>query len=192
MPGARQSELRPYRLNRFHRLPDNLKGIVFLMLASIVFALMALLIKLLGQRLHITQILLVRQLGMVILVAIGAYSFNSLTSDGGSLWSFFVWGLLLLVVLGGLWFAFVGLREEANGRSAAAGGDYDRAAVLLRKAIKTTTLALIVPAVGLVLAIVVATPERADTEKANESASAQSQPVEAPAAATPPLAGGGN
>ncbi len=39
------------------------------MLASIVFALMALLIKLLGQRLHITQILLVRQIGMVIMVA---------------------------------------------------------------------------------------------------------------------------
>ncbi len=39
------------------------------MLASIVFALMALLIKLLGQRLHITQILLVRQIGMTIMVA---------------------------------------------------------------------------------------------------------------------------
>ena len=56
-------------LNWFHRLPDNLKGIVFLMLASFVFSLMALLIKLLGQRLHITQILLVRQIGMVIMVA---------------------------------------------------------------------------------------------------------------------------
>ncbi len=39
------------------------------MLASFVFSLMALLIKLLGQRLHITQILLVRQIGMVIMVA---------------------------------------------------------------------------------------------------------------------------
>jgi drug/metabolite transporter (DMT)-like permease len=56
-------------LNWFHRLPDNLKGIVLLMLASIVFALMALLIKLLGQRLHLTQILLVRQIGMSIIVA---------------------------------------------------------------------------------------------------------------------------
>jgi drug/metabolite transporter (DMT)-like permease len=56
-------------LNWFHRLPDNLKGIVFLMLASFVFSLMALLIKLLGQRLHITQILLVRQIGMTIMVA---------------------------------------------------------------------------------------------------------------------------
>jgi drug/metabolite transporter (DMT)-like permease len=56
-------------LNWFHRLPDNLKGIVLLMLASFVFSLMALLIKLLGQHLHITQILLVRQIGMVIMVA---------------------------------------------------------------------------------------------------------------------------
>ncbi len=39
------------------------------MLASLVFSLMALLIKLLGQRLHITQILLVRQIGMIIMVA---------------------------------------------------------------------------------------------------------------------------
>ncbi|MEM7294755.1 MAG: EamA family transporter [Pseudomonadota bacterium] len=53
----------------FDRLPDNLKGVVFLMMASVFFSLMALLIKLLGQRLNITQILLVRQLGMVALVA---------------------------------------------------------------------------------------------------------------------------
>jgi drug/metabolite transporter (DMT)-like permease len=58
-----------YGLNWFHRLPDNLKGIAFLMLASFVFSLMALLIKLLGQRLHITHILLVRQIGMVLMVA---------------------------------------------------------------------------------------------------------------------------
>ena len=56
-------------LNWFHRLPDNLKGIAYLMLASIVFSLMALIIKLLGQHLHITQILLVRQIGMVVMVA---------------------------------------------------------------------------------------------------------------------------
>jgi drug/metabolite transporter (DMT)-like permease len=55
-------------LNWFHRLPDNLKGIAFLMLASIALSLMALLIKLLGQRLHITQILLLRQVGMAVLV----------------------------------------------------------------------------------------------------------------------------
>ena len=56
-------------MNWFHRLPDNLKGISFLMLASLVFSIMALLIKLLGQNLHITQILLVRQIGMIIMVA---------------------------------------------------------------------------------------------------------------------------
>jgi len=56
-------------LNRFHHLPDNLKGIVFLMLASMVFSVMALLIKLLGQHLHITQILLVRQIVMTVMVA---------------------------------------------------------------------------------------------------------------------------
>lgn len=56
-------------MNWFHRLSDNLKGIVFLMLASFVFSVMALLIKLLGQNLHITQILLVRQIGMSIMVA---------------------------------------------------------------------------------------------------------------------------
>ena len=55
-------------MNWFHRLPDNLKGIVFLMLASVAFSLMALLIKLLGQRLHVTQILLLRQAGMFVMV----------------------------------------------------------------------------------------------------------------------------
>lgn len=58
-----------FSLNWFHRLPDNMKGIVLLILASLVFSLMALLIKLLGQRLHITQILLLRQIGMLIMVS---------------------------------------------------------------------------------------------------------------------------
>lgn len=40
----------------------------------------------------------------------------------------------------------------------------------MRKAIKTTTLALVIPALALVLAVLVATPERADAERANESA----------------------
>ncbi len=38
------------------------------MLASILFSLMALLIKLLGQHLHVTQILFVRQVGMMVMV----------------------------------------------------------------------------------------------------------------------------
>ena len=56
-------------MNWFHRLPDSLKGIAFLVLASIAFSLMALLIKMLGQRLHVTQILLLRQLGMTLMVS---------------------------------------------------------------------------------------------------------------------------
>ena len=56
-------------MNWFHRLPDNARGIAYLMVASIAFSLMALLIKLLGQRLHVTQILFVRQLGMLLLVS---------------------------------------------------------------------------------------------------------------------------
>ena len=55
-------------MNWFYRLPDNLKGTLFLMLASILLSLMALLIKLLGQHLHVTQILLLRQLGMMLMV----------------------------------------------------------------------------------------------------------------------------
>ena len=56
-------------MNRFNNLPDNLKGVVFLLAASLGFSLMGLLIKLLGQHLHVTQILLLRQAGMAILVA---------------------------------------------------------------------------------------------------------------------------
>lgn len=56
-------------MNWFLRLSDNLKGIVFLMMASIVFSLMALIIKLLGQNLYITQILLVRQIGMALMIS---------------------------------------------------------------------------------------------------------------------------
>lgn len=56
-------------MNRFHRLPDNLKGIAYLVMASVGFSTMALLIKLLGQHLQVTQILLLRQLGMLVLVS---------------------------------------------------------------------------------------------------------------------------
>ena len=53
----------------FHQLPDNLKGIIYLMLAAMGFSLMILIIKLAGERLHVTQILLVRQASMVLIVA---------------------------------------------------------------------------------------------------------------------------
>lgn len=55
-------------MNWFNQLADNLKGVLFLMFASVLFSLMALLIKLLGQHLHVTQILFVRQMGMVVMV----------------------------------------------------------------------------------------------------------------------------
>ncbi len=66
----------------FYNLSNNLKGTLFLLLASILFSLMALLIKLLGQHLNITQILLLRQLGMTLMVlpAIGRNFPGSLRS----------------------------------------------------------------------------------------------------------------
>ena len=56
------------RVNRFQQLPDNLKGALILMVAAFGFAVMALIIKLAGERLHVTQILLLRQAGMVAMV----------------------------------------------------------------------------------------------------------------------------
>ena len=52
-------------MERFDRLPDNLKGATVLMFAAMVFALMVALIKLAGERLPVTQILFLRQLGML-------------------------------------------------------------------------------------------------------------------------------
>ncbi len=57
--------------SRFLALPDNLKGIATLMVAAVGFSLMVALIKFTGQRLHVTQILLVRQLVMVMIVLPG-------------------------------------------------------------------------------------------------------------------------
>jgi len=54
--------------NRFNALPGNLKGAATIMLAAAGFALMTALIKLAGERLHVTQILLVRQLIMMLIV----------------------------------------------------------------------------------------------------------------------------
>jgi len=53
---------------KFLSFPDNIKGAIILMFAAVCFALMTLLIKLSGERLHVTQILLVRQLVMTIVV----------------------------------------------------------------------------------------------------------------------------
>ena len=54
---------------QFRTLPDNVKGALILMIAAFGFALMAALIKLAGSRLPVTQILFVRQLGMVIMLS---------------------------------------------------------------------------------------------------------------------------
>ena len=54
---------------KFNALPDNAKGALTLMLAAIGFTIMTLLIKLTGAHLHVTQILLVRQIVMIGIVA---------------------------------------------------------------------------------------------------------------------------
>lgn len=55
--------------DRFDQLPDNVKGASILMLAAFGFALMVALIKLVGQRLPVTQILFLRQIGMTLMLA---------------------------------------------------------------------------------------------------------------------------
>lgn len=109
-------------------------------------------------------------IGMVLVAGIGVYAADRLVSGGVNAFQAAVWVVLIAVVLGGLWYALTGLREESAGRAAAAGGDQARGADLMRKAIKTSTLALVIPALALVLAVLVATPERAEAERANESA----------------------
>ena len=56
-------------LKKFHALPGNVKGATILMLAAIGFTIMVALIKLVGTRLHVTQILFLRQSGMALMVA---------------------------------------------------------------------------------------------------------------------------
>ncbi|MFK7901541.1 MAG: DMT family transporter [Nitratireductor sp.] len=55
--------------NRFLKLPDNLKGAVLLLIAAGLFSLTVLLIKILGKDLHVTQIVLIRQIIMTAIVA---------------------------------------------------------------------------------------------------------------------------
>ncbi len=54
---------------KFARLPDNMKGALILFVAAALFSVMIALIKLVGERIHVTQILLVRQIIMVLIVA---------------------------------------------------------------------------------------------------------------------------
>lgn len=55
-------------VSRFEGLSDNLKGAVCIAAAAFGFAVMTLLIKMAGQSLHVTQILLVRQVVMMLIV----------------------------------------------------------------------------------------------------------------------------
>jgi len=56
-------------LERFNKQSDNVKGALILMLAAFGFSLMVALIKVAGERLPVTQILFIRQLGMTIMLA---------------------------------------------------------------------------------------------------------------------------
>lgn len=60
--------------SKFSKLPDNVKGGIYLMFAAAGFGTMIALIKLLGQNLHVTQILLVRQVVMTLIVAPTVFS----------------------------------------------------------------------------------------------------------------------
>ena len=55
-------------VQRFHELPDSMRATLYLVAASFFFTVMSLTIKLLGERLHITQILLIRQTTLIIIV----------------------------------------------------------------------------------------------------------------------------
>lgn len=56
-------------MERFDKQSDNVKGALVLVVAACGFSLMVALIKLVGQRLPVTQILFLRQLGMAIMLA---------------------------------------------------------------------------------------------------------------------------
>ncbi|ASJ75415.1 DMT family transporter [Granulosicoccus antarcticus] len=56
-------------MEHFDKQSDNVKGALILMLAAFGFSLMVAMIKLVGERLPVTQILFVRQLGMTVMLA---------------------------------------------------------------------------------------------------------------------------
>ncbi|EFL88986.1 DMT family transporter [Ahrensia sp. R2A130] len=55
-------------VRRFHALPGNVKGSLMIFAAAFGFSVMVLLVKVAGERLHVTQILLVRQVVMMAIV----------------------------------------------------------------------------------------------------------------------------
>ncbi len=60
--------------SRFFGLSDNLKGVVTILVAAVGFSAMVALIKLAGERLHVSQILFIRQVVMVLIVLPGVIS----------------------------------------------------------------------------------------------------------------------
>ncbi|MFK8077224.1 MAG: DMT family transporter [Granulosicoccus sp.] len=56
-------------MERFDRQSNNVKGALILMMAAFGFSLMVAMIKVAGERLPVTQILFIRQLGMTLMVA---------------------------------------------------------------------------------------------------------------------------
>lgn len=116
--------------------------------------------------------------GVVMLLGIAAFAIMRMTDDPSvNAFHIVVWSVLVLFCLAGIYLAVQGLRQDKGGQLAATSGDHEQGAVLMRKGIRTTTVGLVVPAVLLVLAVVVATPERADAEKANESSGAGTSEV---------------
>ena len=67
LPGKLPMPLRG-TIERFNALPGNMKGALTIFVAAAGFALMTAMIKLAGERLHVTQILLVRQVVMMLIV----------------------------------------------------------------------------------------------------------------------------
>lgn len=70
-PARRQAAIRRFSDlgNRLSLLPANLRGILWMLAAGLFFTVMVTLIKVLGQRLHVAEILLIRQVFMAAIVA---------------------------------------------------------------------------------------------------------------------------
>ncbi|MBC2860389.1 DMT family transporter [Stappia sp. 28M-7] len=70
-PGDRRSLAQRYRDtgDRLSLLPGNVRGILWMLVASIFFTAMVTLIKILGERLHVAEIIMIRQIIMTMIVA---------------------------------------------------------------------------------------------------------------------------
>ena len=55
--------------DRWQALPGNVRGIAWILVAALLFAMMTVLIKIVGETIHVTEILLIRQAVMVLIVA---------------------------------------------------------------------------------------------------------------------------